>query len=252
MKRIAVIGDVHACHEEFQELVNVLKWMSLDEIWTVGDLVDRGPSNSKTIDICIDNNIKSVMGNHEDSILGIRHKVMNLRDGEKKRTLLELEPKHWDYISNLPYVHIDDKLGLIIVHAGVWPKIPIYAQPYNVCRAQMIHPYLKAGVRWWGEDVQLYNPTGKSEQGSRDEGWERWYKLYDYEQDCIFGHSTFAQPMIHQNPGMGKTIGVDTGSCFGGSVTACIYSSDKTFFFISVKAKKVWFKDTKRSFWEDL
>lgn len=250
MKRIAVISDVHACHEEFQELVNALKWMSLDEIWTVGDLVDRGPSNSKTIDICIDNNIKSVMGNHEDSVLSVKDKIMKLRDTEKGRTLSELEPKHWDYISNLPYIHIDDKLGLIIVHAGVWPKIPIYAQPKGVCRAQLIHPDLKGAIRWWGEDAGTF--TGKTEEESKKEGWERWYKLYDYKEDIIFGHSTFAQPIIHQNKGMGKTIGIDTGSCFGGSITACIYDSMGGFFFTSIKSKRVWFKDTKRSFWEDV
>jgi hypothetical protein len=253
MKRIAVIGDIHGCYEEFQELVDALKWHSVDEIWTVGDLVDRGPSNAKTIDICLNNNIKSVCGNHEDSILSLKKRavdgIIKIKNQEKQRTLDELEEKHWDYIKALPYLHIDDKLGLIIVHGGVWPKIPIYKQPVGVCRAQMIHPDKPGALRWWGKEAE--NSYGsKTEEQSKLEGWSRWYKLYDYKEDIIFGHSTFAQPMVYQPKNSGKCIGIDTGSCFGGSITACVYDSSGKFYFVSVKSKKVYFKDTKRSFWE--
>lgn len=38
IKRVAVISDIHGCNVEFQELINRLNWISLDEIWAVGDL----------------------------------------------------------------------------------------------------------------------------------------------------------------------------------------------------------------------
>jgi hypothetical protein len=37
-KKIAAIGDVHGCYEELEQLYNSLCWISLDEIWHLGDL----------------------------------------------------------------------------------------------------------------------------------------------------------------------------------------------------------------------
>ncbi len=92
---------------------------------------------------------------------------------------------------------------------------------------------------------------GQTEEQLRLQGWERWYKLFDYQQDCVYGHSTWAQPMIHQNPGMGRTIGIDTGSCFGGSITAAVFDrSSETPLFVSVKAKKNYTVNARRCFWE--
>src|ERR1700744_2588369 len=144
IQKIAVISDPHGCINEFRRVVNQLEWLSLDEIWTVGDLVDRGPSSSGVIDICINKGIKSVLGNHEDSILSHYDRVSrggNLPyNADKTRTLSQLEPRHYEYIKNLPPIHVVDDLGLIIVHGGIWPKLPLYKQPHSVCRAQMIHP----------------------------------------------------------------------------------------------------------------
>lgn len=253
IQRIAVIGDPHGCVNEFRRVVNQLEWLSLDEIWTIGDLVDRGPSSSGVIDICINKGIKSVMGNHEDSIISHYDRISrggNLPyNKEKTRTLQQLEQRHWDYIKPLPPLHVFDDLGLVLVHGGLWPKIPLYKQPYGVIRAQMINPDLPGATRWWGTDAQL-SLTGKSEEQNVKDGFQRWYKLYDHEQDVIYGHSTFAQPMIYQPEGAGKTIGIDTGSCFGGSVTACIYDTSRTFYFVSVKSSQVYCPDTRRSFWE--
>lgn len=253
MKRIAVLGDIHGCIIEFQELYNHLQWQSLDEIWTVGDLVDRGPDSGAVVQFCMDNNIKSVMGNHDDVI--VNHWKRRLKEGfnprkqDKVISLSQLNEERIAWLEKLPPLHVMDDENLILVHAGIWPKIPLYKQPYSVIRAQLINPDLPGAVRWWGDDAMDCKPN-KTEDESRKEGWERWYRLYDHEQNCIYGHSVFAQPFIHQNPGCGMTIGVDTGSCFGGSITACIYENNKEPYFLSVKSKQVWYNDTKRSWWE--
>lgn len=248
-----MVGDVHGCSKEFAQLIDILSWQSLDAIWTVGDLVDRGPDSAGVIDICIDKNISSVMGNHDQSILN--HQSKWLKDGllpknaDKKQTLQQLQEKHFNYLKNLPSLHVVDSLGVIIVHAGLWPDIPLYAQPHNVIRAQMVCPSVPGKVRWWGKDAILHE-SGKSEEQNRAEGYERWYRLYDFHEDVIYGHSTVAQPMIYQSKKGGKCIGVDTGSCFGGSITACIYDN-YSFHFISVKAEKVYYPNTRRSYWEE-
>lgn len=253
--RIAAIGDVHGCVDEFRQLVSVLEWQSLDEIWTLGDLVDRGPDSAGAIQLCLDKNIKSVMGNHDQSIINhydTLQKTGNLpKNLDKKITLAQLKPHHINYLKGCPNLHVNDELGLILVHGGVWPHLPLYAQPGNVIRAQMIHPKIFGKNRWWGPDAAMGAKDGKTEEESRAEGWERWYRLYDFKEDILFGHSTWYQPMVYESKTGGKCIGVDTGSCFGGSVTACIYDSSKEFHFISVKAKKTYYASTTRSYWEE-
>lgn len=254
IQRIAAIGDVHGCYEEFEQLIHALSWLSLDEIWHVGDLVDRGPHSGKTIDVALKYDIKGVMGNHDDSIINHFDRVSRgcsqPRNPDKRKTLQEITDHHVSYLRNLPFLHVIDPLNLVLVHGGIFPSIPLYAQSVNVCRAQMVHPFLPGKTKWWGEDAKMFEAFGETEEQLTKKGWNRWYRLYDHDQHVIFGHSTFAQPFIHQNPGYGMTIGVDTGSCFGGSVTACIFDGTTNPSFMSVKCKKIYYTDAYRSFME--
>lgn len=258
MSSIAIIGDIHGCITEFKELHQILKSLGLINVWCVGDLVDRGPDSAAVIRYCIENSINSVKGNHDESICNI-YKYYRLtgklpHNEDKRNTLSQLNCSDGEtlyaWLENLPLLRVFDDERLILVHGGLWPNLPLYKQPHNVVRTQMIHPSFPGGTRWWGEDAK-YSKSGKTEEQSKNEGWERWYKVYDFEYDTIFGHSTFAQPFIHQREGFGKTIGIDTGTSFGGTLTACVYEKGLPPFFISVKNRKVYFKDTVRSFWEE-
>lgn len=253
IKRIAVIGDIHGTIDELIELYNKLQWISLDEIWSVGDLTDRGPDSGACVQFCLDNNIKAVLGNHEDNIIGpyetFKKNGRKSRNLDKQRTIEQLKDHHIEWFKTLPILHVFDDINTVIAHGGLYPKIPLYAQPINVIRAQLIHPDMPGRSRWWGTEADP--ESMKTEAQSREEGFERWYRLYDHQQNVIFGHSTFSQPMIYQNPGYGKCIGIDTGSSFGGCLTACIMDSTEHPFFIAVKNKKVYCKSTSRQFWEE-
>jgi predicted phosphodiesterase len=256
---LAVIGDVHGCITEFQELHQILKNLGLNDIWCVGDLVDRGPDSVGVVRYCMTNGIKSVMGNHDESICNhYRNFLVNGKrpfNRDKQLTLAQFENSSdgeelYKWLNALPHLQVFDSENLVLVHGGLWPGLPFHKQPHNVIRTQMVNPNFVGGTRWWGEDAK-FGISKKTEEQSRAEGWERWYKLYDFEHNCIYGHSTWAQPVVHQNPGYGKTIGIDTGTSFGGTLTACIYEKGSPEYYISVKNKKVYYADTVRSFWEE-
>lgn len=256
---LAVIGDVHGCIDELKQLHSALVSLGITEVWCVGDLVDRGPDSAGVVRFCIEKGIKSVKGNHDDSICNhFRNFLTSGKrpfNADKQNTIQQFESSSdgvelFNWLDSLPPLRVFDDHKLILVHGGLWPNVPLHQQPHNVIRAQMVNPTFVGGTRWWGADA-IHSKTGKTEEQSRAEGWERWYKLYDFEYDTIYGHSTWAQPMIHQREGFGKTIGIDTGTSFGGSLTACVYEKGVPPFFISVKNKKVYFKDTVRSFWEE-
>jgi serine/threonine protein phosphatase 1 len=89
MKTTLVIGDIHGCLSTLKALIT--KAGPVDEIISVGDLIDRGPDSLGVVKYCIDNNIKVCLGNHEQMAiialtdhLGPNHpyKRMNLLESD--------------------------------------------------------------------------------------------------------------------------------------------------------------------------
>lgn len=63
---VAVIGDIHGCYFTLKELVAQVRKKYPDiEIYSVGDLVDRGNNNFEAVDFIISENIKFTAGNHD-------------------------------------------------------------------------------------------------------------------------------------------------------------------------------------------
>ena len=144
MSLIAVIGDIHGCINTLEELYPKLK-ENTNEIYSVGDLVDRGANSREVIQFCIDNGIKCVRGNHEDIILRVHgvvpdsphitpekrleNHIVNGGDatlksytGSRKMDLKKykealISSGHLDFIKSLP---LKIELGgVIITHAGI-------------------------------------------------------------------------------------------------------------------------------------
>ena len=53
---------------------------------------------------------------------------------------------------------------------------------------------------------------------------EYWADLYDGYVDVIFGHNVLGltNPKTWERPNGARCIGIDTGACFGGMLTACV------------------------------
>src|SRR5690606_27035983 len=65
MKQL-IIGDIHGCYDELQELLDTVGLSSDDQIICIGDMVDRGPKPEEVLRFFRDTpNALSIMGNHE-------------------------------------------------------------------------------------------------------------------------------------------------------------------------------------------
>lgn len=233
----AIYGDVHGCIDEMRELYRLVeKEYPGIEHWHLGDLVDRGPSSGDCVRFAINHFTGGVMGNHESTILNTYYarkkrrergeEIKPISNKDKEKTLSQLDDKLADYLVKLPHLHVFDDTELILVHGGLFPYRSLWAQPPELCiRAQMILPTdSKARGRWWGGDASRQPKNKKTEEENRRDGYVRWYEVYDQAYDCIYGHSVMGLlPYVHQREGYGKTIGIDTGSCFGGFLTAYIH-----------------------------
>ena len=66
MQRHIIIGDVHGCFVELQQLLAVVEASPEDVVIAVGDLVDRGPESPEVVRFFRERpNSYVIVGNHE-------------------------------------------------------------------------------------------------------------------------------------------------------------------------------------------
>lgn len=223
--RIAIIGDVHGCITELTEMLELLKAERLDGIYHLGDLVDRGPDSGAVVSLVRRQNISGIMGNHESKLLDLIQKgsPSSIKDEDKRRSAESVsgDPENLNYLRSLPRIHfiagVIEK-PIVLVHAGLWPRIPLWKQPFAVMMAQLIDPNKPGSVAWL------------SDKEAKARGFVPWWEVWDGEETAVFGHTVFQEPQI-----LGRAIGIDTGCVFGGSLTALILPDMR---FVQVKAKR--------------
>lgn len=64
-----VISDIHGCYREFMQLLQYVKFdVKVDELYILGDIIDRGPGSEQMFDWVYEHrngNVHMCMGNHE-------------------------------------------------------------------------------------------------------------------------------------------------------------------------------------------
>jgi predicted phosphodiesterase len=222
--RIAIIGDIHGCIDELKELLELIDNEGVPTIYHLGDLVDRGPDSGAVVSLLRRRGIFGVMGNHESKLLALlqRGPASQIRDEDKRRSALSIsaDSANLEYLKSLPRLHYIGEVlerPVVLVHAGLWPGLPLYRQPFSVMMAQLIKADTPGEVAWL------------TDENARKKGLLPWWELWDGEEIAVFGHTVFHEPQL-----MNRTIGLDTGCVFGGRLTALILPD---FRFLSVKAK---------------
>lgn len=136
--RRIVIGDVHGHYKGLMRLLEIIAPTSDDQVYFLGDLIDRGPQSSQVVDFVKESDYKCVLGNHEQMLLNI------LTNGHITTPALQawlysggqatvasyqqatIPPEHIEWFKGLPtYIDLGD---VWLVHAGVNPSIPLEKQ----------------------------------------------------------------------------------------------------------------------------
>ena len=72
MSRTFVISDIHGCYGEFKQLLEKIKFSDDDELFILGDVVDRGDAPIAVLhDIMARPNVFFIKGNHEVMALSV-------------------------------------------------------------------------------------------------------------------------------------------------------------------------------------
>ncbi len=150
--RLIAIGDIHGCASALDALLTAIAPQAEDTIVTLGDYVDRGPDSKGVIDRLIDLGtrcqLKPIMGNHEEMMLGVLKEnqppyrwlqfggVETLDSYGFRGDMSVISPEHRQFFDNmLSFYETEDTF---FVHANYHPKIPLDRQSPQALRWQKL------------------------------------------------------------------------------------------------------------------
>ncbi|WML43399.1 bis(5'-nucleosyl)-tetraphosphatase PrpE [Neobacillus sp. PS3-40] len=220
---IDIIGDLHGCLREFQDLTEKLgyKWDSGIPIHAnervlgfVGDLTDRGPESLKVIDIIYrlvaQKKAFYTPGNHCNKLYryflgnkvlvahGLETTVAEFKALDKKNQQITRQ-KFLELYETAPIYLTLDNQKLIISHAGI--KNEYIGRTDSKVKSFVLY----------GDITGEKHPDGSPVR--RD-----WAKEYNGDACIVYGHTPVKEARIINN-----TYNVDTGAVFGGKLTALRY-----------------------------
>ena len=122
-----VLGDIQGCYQELRQLLKQIGYKRNNDIFCVGDIVNRGPESDKVVDFVLKNKVKSVLGNHDLHMMALILDIGKSKD--KNHTLQKIIDKKTkldilDYFLNFPFAKIiqNNMKKTLVVHAGVLPS----------------------------------------------------------------------------------------------------------------------------------
>jgi len=231
--KIGIIGDVHGCIDELKELYETLVKQGVDEVLHLGDLIARGPDSHGVISFCRERQMRGVRGNHEGTVLAAEDLRTAGRYASPKKLAMAqgLSTENREYLLSLPFYLEIPELNALLIHAGVWPTLPMAKQPERgLCTAQLIDPCKPGDTRWNHQDR-----NGRTEAQNRELGYVFWTEVYNLPQRAFYGHTFWEEPREENG-----TYGVDTGCVFGGKLTAAVVTEDDVE-YVSVSARRIYF-----------
>lgn len=209
------VGDLHGCLAELEGLLKRFAFRpGIDALFSVGDVIGKGPDVPGTLARLKSLDAGVVRGNHDVSLL----EAARLEAAGK-------EPKHRDYLDSLgsdrenwlayvsswPYfLKFPD---LVLVHAGLEPGKPNPAD---------VSPRILTQIRTWdGVGKDLNHP-----------GDPPWFECARIDRIVVFGH--WAQRGLVDLPFF---KGLDTGCVYGGKLTGWCPEENR---FLQVDAKRAY------------
>ncbi|MGE5654855.1 MAG: metallophosphoesterase family protein [Bacillota bacterium] len=226
-----VIGDVHGYLDAFVELVNKISLTAQDNLYIIGDVIDRGQRPVDMLQLVMhEKNMHFILGNHEDMLLNY------VKDGSTERWMRnggEVTLRQWqklpakrrrdlaDYLHAAPLYR---KVGrFLLVHAGIMTPEEIPDTP-KAAVDEILATQTRTALLWSRED--FFNRPALA------------------ETTVVFGHTSTArirgtrgldsppQLSIWHDELYHDKIGIDCGSYRPGGQLGCLRLDDLTEFYV--------------------
>ena len=178
MARYAV-GDLQGCLRPLQCLLEEVAFdPQHDQLWLVGDLVNRGPDSLGTLRLVhsFGNSVRAVLGNHDLHLLAVAYGATHQRRGDTFDDILAAPDRDTllDWLLHLPLLYSDDSGHYTLCHAGI-PPIWSVAEAHTHARA--VEAALRADPNRFFAHMYGNQPDGWSDDL---QGWARLRVITNY------------------------------------------------------------------------
>ncbi len=222
--RTIIIGDVHGCFEELEELLGKVHASESDRVVLAGDVTRKGPAADRCIELCLRSNVRAILGNRDAALLkragwplpwwaagAANRRVL-------RRPELIAEIARWPLFIDFP------EIGVVTIHGGVLPNSERFSPGIVSRDAALELRYIRRGDdgRW------TMIPRGKQRPGD-----PFWSEIWKGDRTVVYGHTPRRDPKVDA-----KAIGIDTGCIYGGSLTAAVFDVRGQWQLESVPARR--------------
>lgn len=168
-RRIIILGDVHGCIDEFNQILRLCSYKAESDILvSVGDLVNKGPSSVSVLDRVQRYGALVVRGNHEEAALAAWREVRRGLPPPKMKYawVKDLDDGLVSTLNALPFTLRLPSYNVTVVHAGLVPGIAVEDQnPKDLLLMRDVVPVRECGAATYDEDG-----NGESNEDSESEG----------------------------------------------------------------------------------
>ncbi|MDE2423264.1 MAG: symmetrical bis(5'-nucleosyl)-tetraphosphatase [Betaproteobacteria bacterium] len=259
---VYIIGDVQGCFTPLERLLDTIHFNpQLDQLWFVGDLVNRGSQSLEVLRYIknLGDSAVTILGNHDLHLLCVAEGYQKAHASDTLDAILEAPDKDdlLRWLRYRPMMHHDQ--GFTMVHAGLLPQwsitesLSLAVEVEQALRSQryqefLIHIYGNKPA-YWSDDLEgmerlrvitnamtrlrLIDKDGKMDfsfKGKIQEKPKGLYAWYEHpnrktkDDTIVFGH--WSALGLHMES---KVLALDTGCLWGGCLTALRLHDRKIF-----------------------
>jgi len=117
-----VVGDIQGCLNPLLNLMEKVKFDPLnDKLWSVGDIVNRGPKSLETLRFLksLGGSFQMVLGNHDLHLIAVAYGIRTAKKGDTLNDILAAPDRQEliDWLRKQPLIFRKD--NHVVVHAGI-------------------------------------------------------------------------------------------------------------------------------------
>jgi bis(5'-nucleosyl)-tetraphosphatase (symmetrical) len=250
---IYAIGDIQGCYDELLNLLDLIGFNPAnDQLWFVGDLVNRGPKSLETLRLIksLGDSAITVLGNHDLHLLAASCAPLstNRKTALNQVLIAPDRDELIDWLRYRPLFHYNDQFCM--VHAGIspqWDFTQTQKMAHAVESVLQSKDYKKLLKAMYGETPDLWSPqlsgmarlryaincftrmryctkAGRLDlnfsgsPGSQPATLMPWFNVpgrKNFDHKIVFGH--WSSLGYYQGNGC---YAIDTGCLWGGQLTA--------------------------------
>ena len=207
------VGDIQGCAGALERLLRKARFNpDHHHLLPVGDTINRGPHNLRTLDLLYGLGAEPILGNHEMGLLWALSQSRHPKWFKEQTVCRDLLPhrraeRYLDWIRGWP-VWVWGA-GWTVVHGGLHPRLPVeetdahYLATVRLCDSEGNKP------RNWDRGSAVY-----------PKGYKPWHRYYRGDDVVVYGHWARQGLTIKR-----RTVGLDSGCVYGGGLSGMWWPS---------------------------